>query len=123
LSEPITSGRVVDPQRLASSAMIRSAIARPAVEVESGISLPIDHMTTAGELRAARTISVASFVAPLIEEAAVVVPRSCRVRQQSNASTIITMPSSSQTCDHLRRGRVVRGTEGVDAHRLRMMVI
>lgn len=28
--------------------------------VESGISLPIDHMMTAGELRAARTISAMS---------------------------------------------------------------
>ncbi len=58
LSEPMTSGRVASAARIAS--MIRSAMASPAVEVESGTSLPIDHMTTAGELRAASTISVAS---------------------------------------------------------------
>ncbi len=35
-------------------------MASPAVLVESGISLPIDHISTAGELRAARTISAMS---------------------------------------------------------------
>ncbi len=59
LSEPMTSGRVSSAARMAS--MTRSAMASPAAEVESGTSLPMDHITTAGELRAASTISVASF--------------------------------------------------------------
>lgn len=59
LSDPMTRGRVSSAALMAP--MIRSAMASPAVEVESGTSLPMDHRTTAGELRAARTISVASF--------------------------------------------------------------
>ncbi|EXU64338.1 hypothetical protein Z951_31505 [Streptomyces sp. PRh5] len=58
LSEPITTGLVPSAARTAS--MSRWAIPRPGALVESGISLPMDHMTTAGELRAARTISVMS---------------------------------------------------------------
>jgi hypothetical protein len=41
-------------------AMSRSAMVNPAVEVKSGTSLPMDHIRTAGELRAARTISAMS---------------------------------------------------------------
>ena len=58
LSEPIVTGRVVSTERTAS--MRRRAIGMPTSEVESGISLPIDHMITDGELRAARTISLMS---------------------------------------------------------------
>ena len=59
LSEPMTIGRV-------SSIALMSAISRSAIgeaggaEVESGISLPIDHRTTAGEFLAACTISAMS---------------------------------------------------------------
>jgi hypothetical protein len=55
----MTRGRVSSAALMA--AMMRSAMASPAVVVESGTSLPMDHMMTAGELRAAQTISVVSF--------------------------------------------------------------
>ena len=59
LSEPMTIGRVVSMALM--SATRRLAIGRPTVaEVESGISLPIDHRTTAGEFFAASTISAMS---------------------------------------------------------------
>ena len=59
LSEPITIGRVVSMAR--TSSMSRWAIGTPtAAFVESGISLPIDHITTAGEFFAACTISAMS---------------------------------------------------------------
>ncbi len=58
LSEPITTGRVVSMDLM--SAISRLAIGMPAVEVESGISFPIDHMITAGLFLAALTISLMS---------------------------------------------------------------
>jgi hypothetical protein len=52
----MTIGRVVSIERM--SAISRLAIGKPMVtDVESGISLPIDHRTTAGEFFAALTIS------------------------------------------------------------------
>src|SRR3954470_15237308 len=60
LSERMTIGRVVSIALM--SATRRLAIGRPTVaEVESGISLPIDHSTTAGEFFAALTISAMSL--------------------------------------------------------------
>jgi len=55
-SEPITTGRVV-VDRLDVGDQAPLAIGMPAIDVEPGISLPIDHMITAGLLRAAVTIS------------------------------------------------------------------
>jgi hypothetical protein len=52
----MTTGRVVSIDLMSS--ISRRAIGRPTVtEVESGISLPMDHMTTAGEFLAVSTIS------------------------------------------------------------------
>ena len=59
LSEPMTIGRVSSIALM--SATRRLAIGRPTLtDVESGISLPIDHSTTAGEFFAALTISLMS---------------------------------------------------------------
>jgi hypothetical protein len=54
----MTIGRVVSMER--TSAIRRLAIGTPIGRVESGISLPIDHMMTAGEFLASLTISVMS---------------------------------------------------------------
>ena len=59
LSDPMTIGRVVSIDLM--SATRRLAIGSPTVaDVESGISLPIDHSATAGEFLAALTISLMS---------------------------------------------------------------
>jgi hypothetical protein len=59
LSDPITIGRVVSIDLM--SAISRLAIGSPTdTDVESGISLPIDHRITAGEFLAASTISLMS---------------------------------------------------------------
>ena len=54
-SEPATIGRVVSIERM--SEISRCSIGSAWGEVQSGISLPIDHMITAGEFLASLTIS------------------------------------------------------------------
>ena len=57
-SEPITTGRLVSIDLMSATSCL--AIPGPRDDPVSGVSLPIDHSTTAGEFFAALTISLMS---------------------------------------------------------------